>query len=294
MTKTNNTEIPQNQGEPEKPPSPFNTVYRLFIIPLMIVIVSISLFYAFGLLTFETKKPEDYLYEIKTGGDSKKWQAAYSLAGLLITEKNVSDETRRAFTKELTLLFNDTQRYNTRVRSYIALSLGYLKQKSAVPVLINALKETEEDIVLYSIWALAVIGDPEAQEKIIPFLKDGRPAIRKIAAYALGTFKDKKAIPALKEALKDPEQDVTWNAALSLAQLDDASGRAVLEKMLDREYLDTFPGLKEKEKETIMINSIKSVARLKLSGFLPILKQLAKSDPSLKVRQSAIEAEKMI
>ncbi len=277
---------------PQKPPSPLNTVYRLFLIPLAIVIVSVGLFYLFGRMTFETKKPDDFLYEIKTGGDSKKWQAAYSLAGLLITEKNLPEETRKEYTKEIIPLFQNPDRYNVKVRSYLALALGYLKQKEAVPVLVEALKDSNEDIVLYSIWGLAVIGDPKTVPQIIPLLDDSRPAIRKISAFALGTTGDKNAIPALKKLLKDPIADVSWNAALSLAQLGDAGGAGVLGKMLDRSYLNSFPQLKEKEKEGILLNVLRSSLKAKLTVLRPKIEELSKNDPSLKVRQAAMEALK--
>ncbi|MBI4397573.1 MAG: HEAT repeat domain-containing protein, partial [Candidatus Omnitrophica bacterium] len=252
-----------NTDSSSKPPSALNTVYRLFLIPLMIVVVSVGLFYWFGRMTFETKSPEDFLYEIKTGGDSRKWQAAYSLAGLLITEKNISEENKKEYTKEIIPIFENQTRYNVQVRSYLALALGYLGQKEAVPALRAALDDSHEDVALYSLWALAVMKPEIANQeginqKLCSFLEDARPPIRKMAAFALGALKDPSAARALQAALKDPVADVSWNAALSLASLGDASGAAVLERMLDRKYLDTFPALTEREKEGILLNVIRA------------------------------------
>jgi len=275
---------------PQQPQAPFNTVYRLFFIPLLIVIVSVGLFYLFGRMTFQTKNPDDFLYEIKTGGESKKWQAAYGLAGLLITEKNLPENTKGEYTEEIISLFKNRERYNVKVRGYLALALGYLKQQEAVPVLIDGLKDAEEDIVLYSVWALAVIGDPQAVNSILPLLEDRRPAIRKISAFALGALGDQRAIPGLKKALSDPVPDISWNAALSLARLKDSSGGAVLMKLLDREYLNSFRGLSEREKEGILLNVIKSIGHIQLKDAKSKLEELSEKDPSLKVRQAALEA----
>jgi len=289
-----NEKTNKNDNDPimddETPPPGLNSVIRLFLIPLGIVIVSMSLFYLFGLFTFETKSLDDYLQEIKTGGESKKWQSAYSLAGLLVTEETVSEDTRDSLTREILALFKNKQRYNTKVRSYLALSLGYLKQEESVPVLIEAIKESDEDIVLYSIWALSVLGYPEAQAPLIPYLKDRRPAIRKISAFALGAFPGKKAIPALKQVLNDSVADVGWNAALSLSQLGDDSGTFVLMRLLDREYLSAFPNLSDKERETVIINAIRGLARVKHGPAGEVIQELSKNDPSLKVRQMALEA----
>lgn len=276
---------------PEKPGAPLNTVYRLFFIPLLIVIVSVGLFYLFGRMTIQTKKADDFLYEIKTGGESKKWQAAYGLAGMLITEKNIPENTKKEYTREIISIFQNKDRYNVRVRGYLALALGYLKQKESVPVLIEALNGSEEDIVLYSVWALAVIGDPSAVKTILPLLEDRRPAIRKISAFALGTFGDQSVAGPLKKLLNDPVPDISWNAALSLAELGDSSGAPVLLKLLDRNYLNSFPRLSEREKEGVLVNVIKSVGRLKLEETRGKLEELASKDPSLKVRQAAMEAK---
>jgi len=277
----------------EKVTSPYNSVFRLFLIPLIIVIFSVGLFYAFGFFTFENKTVEDYLYEIKAGSKAKKWQAAYSMAGLLVTEEKADPELQALLTKQIIPLFKNKEKYELRVRSYLALALGYLKQKESVPVLIEALKGDEEDIVLYSAWGLSVLGDARAQAPLIPLLKDKRPAIRKISAFALGVFPGDSAIPGLKSVLNDSVPDVTWNAALSLSQLGDASGEDILIQLLQRSYLETFPNLAEEEKDQIMKNAITGLVNIKAieehQGFIEVL---SKKDSSLKVRQTAIEALK--
>jgi HEAT repeat protein len=276
-------------SQPEPTNNRFNSVMRLFIVPLLIVIVSVGLFYAFGFLAFKTKTPEDFLYEIKTAGQSKKWQAAYSLAGMLVTEKEISAETQKTLTREILALFQNKEKYRAQVRSYLALALGYLKQPEAVPVLIEALQENDEDVVLYSVWSLTVLGDGRAQTEILPLIEDDRPAIRKIAAFSLGHFPGEDSVNQLKKALRDSEADVTWNAALALAQLGNSSGAFILEKLLNRNYLDGFPDLSDEEKEKIMINALYAMDQIRYSEAISTIKELSQSDPSLKVRKAAMD-----
>ncbi len=277
----------QNQVD-EQQDSPYNSVMRLFLIPLLIVTISVGMFYAFGFITFKTKTVQDYLVEIKTGSDNKKWQAAYSMAGLLVTEDKADPQLQKELTREIIPMFKNRARYDLRVRNYLALALGYLKQSESVPVLIESLSDAEEDTVIYSVWALSVLEDPRAKDSVLPLLKDSRAPVRKIAAFAMGTFRDTSVVSDLKPLLGDTEPDVAWNAALSLSQLKDGSGVFILERLLDRAYLDTFPKLNDNEKEVIILSALQGVANLRVTELQTQIETLSEKDPSLKVRQAAI------
>jgi hypothetical protein len=60
--------------------------------------------------------------------------------------------------------------------------------------------------------------------------------------------------------------------------------------MLDREALRSYHQVPADKVEEIMINGIRGLALLKDPGTLPLLADLSNRDPSLKVRQAAIEA----
>ena len=54
-----------------------------------------------------------------------------------------------------------------------------------------------------------------------------------MAVFGLGQRGDPRATPILRRALGDPDKDVRWNAALSLARLGDASGESILMEILE-------------------------------------------------------------
>ena len=118
------------------------------------------------------------------------------------------------------------------------------------------------------------------------------PAIRRTAAYVLGALKDPRAIHALKIALNDSSEDVRWNAAMALAQLNDASGSELLTKLLDRNYVDKLEGMTPEQKSQLVINAVKCLGLLKFQPAKDKIFMLSQSDPDLAVRDASLEALK--
>jgi HEAT repeat protein len=115
------------------------------------------------------------------------------------------------------------------------------------------------------------------------------PGIRKTAAFALGELGDPEAIPRLEVLLEDTVADVRWNAALATARLGSHAGLDVISEMLDRQLAGQAPGITPEQQEDVMIEAVKALAALRAPASESILRRLAESDPSLKVRQAAIE-----
>jgi HEAT repeat protein len=111
-----------------------------------------------------------------------------------------------------------------------------------------------------------------------------------MAVYVLGTLKNPEAIRVLQVALNDIAADVRWNAAMALAQMGDASGADVLLQLTDRSYLAGFQAISEEERNNVIVNAVRSLSMLKLEHAREQLAMLSEHDPSLTVRDAAIEA----
>lgn len=182
------------------------------------------------------------------------------------------------------------------MRQYLALVLGRSGDRAATPLLVETLEAPDSDatVRIYSIWALGALADPAARGPLETALADSDPGIRKTAAYALGEIEDRAAVPKLLPLLDDAAADVRWNAALSLARLGSDAGVPVLETMLDRRLLGQVPDITREQQEEAMVNAIPALAAVQGKEALPVLERLAKDDPSLKVRQAAIDARKAV
>jgi HEAT repeat protein len=278
-------ETPRHEPEPVS----VGMMLRLFLVPLAVVFVCVLVFLLFGLLAGDRKTTEDYLNEIRTGTEIRRWQAAYELAAWIATHdpENRGEDNP---VDDLVRLHRDSAGGDARIRSYLTLALGRLGDPVARGTLVEALQDDDGETVIYSAWALGNIGDPAAAPDLAPMLRHSDPGVRKMAAHSLGTLGNPGSIPPLRLRLEDSEVDVAWNAALALGQLGDPMARPLLENMIRRDYLQQFPGVDGARTDEVMINALRALARLGDAGVRPRVEILSRTDPSTKVRSAALTA----
>lgn len=280
---------------PAAPTPPSSGRAPLLIFPLGILALCLVVYVLFGLIADEGKSASDYLDTIRLGR-ADAWQAAHELSSLLATE----DEARRdpSTLPRILALLKGTTGGDPRVRRDLILSLGHLGEAQGVDALIAALAEPDLQSRLYAIWGLGAIGDRRAVPALLPLLEDEDGDVRKMTTYALGALPGPEVAPALRAMLNDPIPDVAWNAALSLARLGDPAGLPLIDRLIDRSYLDGMRNpdstgqpvaMTEARKEEVMISALRALARFGAVDRRSTIETIATSDPSLPVREAALE-----
>jgi len=274
---------------------------QFFLIPLAVVAIAVSVYVGFRSLLADDRGPQDYLAEIRNGGSSRRWPAAYELSRLMADPKVRADKTLApALVKAFQESAGDQQ-----VRRYLALAIGRLDPPlpaAAVADLTHALDDPDSETRISVIWALGSSGDPAVVPRLIPLYtaQDSDPGIRKMVVYALGALPGEAQDVTLRTALQDAVADVRWNAAVALARHGSHEGIAVLKQMLDRPYVEQTVKRDVRVDEDqdpvsdVMISGLRAAATLKDEAMRPLVSGLSQSDKSLKVRQAAIEALKVI
>lgn len=263
----------------------------LFVVPLLVVIASVLVFIGFGWIAYEANSVSDYLNDLRSGWRPRRAQAAYELSKILLADPDAL-AGEPGVKAELRRLFQESEDEETR--RYLALVLGRTRDPQVVPLLEDALDDPDSQMRIYALWGLGASGAPSARGPLEEALTDEDAGIRKIAAYSLGELGLPETAPALVARLEDPVTDVRWNAALALARLGDPAGVPVLERMLDRDLLAQVPDITPQQQEEAMISAIEALATVEGEAALPRLRRLAEEDPSLKVRQAAIEASRAL
>jgi HEAT repeat protein len=274
---------------------------QFFLIPLVVVALTVMVYVGFRSLLADNRSAQDYLAEIRNGGSDRRWPAAYELSRLMADPKVRADRT---LAPALVQAFRESKG-DQQVRRYLALAIGRLDPPmpaDAVADLTRALDDPDSETRISVIWALGSSGDPAVVPHLIPLYQapDADAGIRKMVVYALGALPGDAQIDTLRTALEDNTPDVRWNAAVALARHNRAEGTAVLRQMLDRGYVERTVKRDVRQDDDqdpiadVIISGLRAAATLKDASLRPLVSTLSEQDRSMRVRQAALEALKVI
>jgi HEAT repeat protein len=273
---------------------------QFFLIPLTVVAITVAVYVGFRSLLADDRQAQDYLAEVRNGGSDRRWPAAYELSRLMADPKVRADRT---LAPELVRAFIAAKDDDPRVRQYLALAIGRLDPPlpaDAVAELTRTLSSSDGEARISAIWALGSSGDASVVPTLQPLYQSDDPGVRKMVVYALGALGGEEQIPTLRTALQDSIADVRWNAAVALARKGNHDGVPVLRQMLDRPYVEQTVKREVRLDEDrdpiadVMISGLRAAATLRDVSLKPAVAALSENDKSLKVRQAALEALKVI
>lgn len=274
---------------------------QFFLIPLAVVAVTVSVYVGFRSLLADARTPQDYLAEVQRGGSDRRWPAAYELSRLMADPKVRADRT---LAPSLVKAFQQSKD-DAQVRRYLALAIGRLDPPlpaDAVAELTQALDDPDSETRISVIWALGSSGDPAVVPRLLSLYtaQSSDPGIRKMVIYALGALPGDGQIDTLRTGLQDPTPDVRWNAAVALARHGNRDGVSVLKQMLDRRYVEQAVKRDVRQDDEqdpiadVMIGGLRAAAMLKDESLRPLVTTLSHNDRSVRVREAALEALKVM
>ena len=253
------------------------------VLPVIIVCASVGVFMLFGKLAHTDMGPSDYLKRMQQGSTHKRWQAAYELSRFL-SRADVGED-RATFEKEMLDVFKNTKPTDSDLRRYLLVGLGQIGSAQSLPTLTKLVNSNDDDAKIYALWALGRIGDAQAAPTVRAQLESSDPGIQKTAAFAMGFVGSAEDIPKLKALLESNTPDVRWNAALALAQLGNDSGAHQILQLLNADTLrESTPGLKDGERNQIVLTAVNAVGKLKLQKAKNRIHEIAETatDPALR------------
>ena len=202
-------------GQPEQPEQrSFISViiHSFFIIPFLIAIFAGLLVVTWRILTNEPHSVYDYVADVKVGGATKRWQAAFELSKILADPERVPDEQR--FVDEMLGVFDASAHDDPRVRQYLAQAMALTGNRQFIAPIAGAIADESEGTRFMLLVALGMFGDPAVLPALLPYLADQSARVRSGAATAMGLAGNPAAVEPLQRALHDPQPGVSWDAAL--------------------------------------------------------------------------------
>jgi HEAT repeat protein len=292
---------------------------QFFLIPLAVVAITVGVYVGFRSLLADNRGPKDYLAEVQNGGSDRRWPAAYELSRLMDDPKVRAD---RSLGPALVGAFERAKEDDPRIRRYLALAIGRLDppmSREAIAALSASLDEETRpasqdwvsrftgwstsdigEVRISAIWALGASGDPAVAGRLLPLFASPDAGIRKMVVYSLGALPGDTQVATLRTALQDEIPDVRWNAAIALSRHANHEGVPVLRQMLDRSYVEQTVKREARQDvdqdpiADVIIGGLRAAAALKDEQLRMTIERLSENDRSMKVRQSALEALKVL
>ena len=269
----------------------YTLFYSFFLIPFMIAIFGAIFFLLFRFITYETNDATELLNQIKIGSATKRWQSAFELSKVLNNPETVPEDI--AFKNQMVSAYNHSINDDPLVRAYLAIAMGATGDNYYAEELLNGLDDESRESRLAAIQAVGMVQTKLAVSKLINILNNSDFQDERLAAtMSLGFIGDDRAIPKLNELLNDNEPNIRWDSAVALAKMGVKTSIPIIENLMNRDYLMTFPELDYKEIDKVIMTAIETSTLIVDSTFEPSLIELAKNDQSLTVRDLAIKALK--
>ena len=284
-----NTTVIANQKEESS--RIYTLFYSFFLIPFMIAIFGAIFFLLFRFITYETNDASELLNQVKIGSATKRWQSAYELSKVLNNPETIPQEL--SFKNQMISAYDHSINDDPLVRAYLAIAMGATGDQFYAEDLVNGLKDDSRESRLAAIQAVGMVRSELAVVQLIDVIDNSDYQDERLAAtMSLGFIGDSRAIPKLNELLEDDEPNIRWDSAIALAKMGEESSVPIIENLMDREYLMTFPELDYKEINKVIMTAIETSSLVLDNRFEPRLVELAKSDESLTVRDAAIKTLK--
>ena len=261
-------------------------IHSFFVVPFIIAIFGVLIFLMLRILTIEPRTAQDYLHDVKIGGNTKRWQGAFELSKILANPAMVPKEER--FVNDLISTFEYSEKErDDRIRIYLALAMGRTKDLRYATILEKTLNDENEEILAAVIYSLGLINSQTSLEQLLLMFEHESARVRHQVMVALGNYDGDQVQIVLKQGLHDPEPNVRWDAAIALAKKKDDSGRRILLDLMDRKYLDLFPNIDAVEQNQAILAAIRSSRDILDDELRKVLLDLMENDLNMKVRQAA-------
>ena len=262
--------------------------YSFFLVPLMITIFGVLFFFLFKMLTYESRNPHDLLNNIKSGSLTKRWQSAYELSNLMSDpEKVPSDEL---FNNQMEMMYEKSIHDDQRVRTYLALAMGQTMNKGFCSLLNSGISDNFLDNRIAAIKSMGSLQCSDFIDTINDLIISNEDnQIRLAAVISAGQILRSSSINYLKNVLDDEEPNIRWDAAISLAKLNDKSGYGILRNLLTIEYYQNFPEVDSNEIDNAILIVLGVISEIGAKDFEKELNVLSKTEKNIKIREFSMK-----
>jgi len=271
---------------------------RLFIFPLIIVLVAVSIYGVFQMMLRDRTSINEHVTKMQTGPENERWRAAYSLAQS-VRRREAQKELTRSSVDAIVNLYEMAE--TPKMREYLALVLAEVPIVKSVEALEKGLTVENTGVKVNSALALGKLYEKadegpvqqrvrESAPRIVKLLDDENMEVRRMAAFVLGSLENDSVVEDLKTTLNDSASEVRWNGAIALGRLGSEAGVGILIDVLEQESDGNLDEMEPGPRRNLIKNAIDALASLQSERALSHLQTIKENHADSKIRRAALEA----
>jgi HEAT repeat protein len=270
-----------------------NPIVGSLTVPIAIVLIGSLIIFGISKMLTSEKSYKDLVNELHSKTFGNKWVAAYELSKQL-------NSSQIPVAEYPWLIENLSEAYkesiDPRTRGFIIAALGSLKNASALPIILVALKDSNAEVKFHALVALSNMPKGIAIEwsSITEFISSDDDLLKQAAILTLATHHVKEAQVLIRSVLQSATPLLKYSAANALINFEDEAALPTLKEILMLSYPAKTerilpPALDVQQIEDLKLSILLTLQKNKWNRLNDTILQLAQNDQNTAIALKAKE-----
>ena len=260
-----------------------NSLVGNMAVPIAIVLLGALIVFGVSKMLSTDRSHRDLIAEMSSKTFGNRWVAAYELSKL-IARSSIPEEELPWTIAKLAELMREAK--GPRARKFIVAALGAMKDVRALPIIGEALEDSDPQVRFNAVIALSQMPPPiEFDWQLLEnFLRSSDTGLIQVVLLTYATHRVEEGRKHLLSFLENKDASLRFSAATGLINYREKKALPVLREILS---LDSFG--EGNRVESLKLNVLLSIARNEWRALNPDLVEFLKREKNLKIIGKAKE-----
>lgn len=251
------------------------------VVPIAIVLVGALIIFGVTKMLSTERGYKDLVREMHSKTFGNRWIAAYELSKV-ISSSQIPKEDVPWLIDNLSDVYKKS--VDPRTKRFIVATMGALRSEKGLPLIEQAIEETDPELQFHAIASLGNIPTPAQFNwlKVIKLLQSEDLALKQAVVLTLGTHMVTEAEPRIIELLKSESLSIRFSAATALIPFKSDVALSTLEQIL-KLTIEDQKLFNAKQISGLKLNILYSAKKHKWEKLIPMIGDVAASDRDLHV-----------
>ncbi len=254
------------------------------IVPIAIVLIGALIIFGVTKLLSTERSHRDLVREMRSKTFGNRWIAAYELSKF-ISSSSIPKEDIPWMIENLAIVMQEAK--EPRTRKFIVAAVGAMRNSLALPIIHKALNDLDSGVQFHAIVALSHMPSPiDFDWKLLEgFLESPDLGFVQVTLLTLATHRVLEGRGHLLRFVNHQDRSVRFSAATGLINYREKGALPVLKEILflvPSNRPDQL-GFNAEKVEKLKLNVLVALYRNQWGALNPILNDVVRQEPSLKV-----------